>query len=252
MNLCKTYFPELDELVQELDEDVEGMQSTICYLQQELRETKGSKGGTGSDGSGPRPSTNPNNTTNSSSGDCLEGLVVHVSLSDLCAQCRTVHEPKRIEDDTKIRTRASVDEENEYVDSKSMEVDLDENETDEDGLILVTGVENDERTCVVNGESDSSPPISSNSKSTSNAKSLSVQNVVNSSLLNSTVECEDEEADRDSWTRNQEKAQDHTDAPPSSKRTKLHEVSPSLVNNTPTPPEQQCPSSVNGNGALEH
>ncbi|QQP38353.1 Uncharacterized protein FKW44_018908 [Caligus rogercresseyi] len=31
---------EMDEFVQELDEDVEGMQSTIYYLQQQLREAK--------------------------------------------------------------------------------------------------------------------------------------------------------------------------------------------------------------------
>lgn len=30
-------FPELDEFLQELDEDVEGMQSTVLFLQQELR-----------------------------------------------------------------------------------------------------------------------------------------------------------------------------------------------------------------------
>lgn len=29
--------PELDEFLQELDEDVEGMQSTVLFLQQELR-----------------------------------------------------------------------------------------------------------------------------------------------------------------------------------------------------------------------
>jgi hypothetical protein len=33
-------FPELDEFLQDLDEDVEGMQSTIYYLQQELRKAK--------------------------------------------------------------------------------------------------------------------------------------------------------------------------------------------------------------------
>lgn len=32
--------PELDEFLQDLDEDVEGMQSTIYYLQQELRKAK--------------------------------------------------------------------------------------------------------------------------------------------------------------------------------------------------------------------
>lgn len=34
------YFAELDEFLQDLDEDVEGMQSTIYYLQQELRKAK--------------------------------------------------------------------------------------------------------------------------------------------------------------------------------------------------------------------
>lgn len=33
-------FAELDEFLQDLDEDVEGMQSTIYYLQQELRKAK--------------------------------------------------------------------------------------------------------------------------------------------------------------------------------------------------------------------
>lgn len=33
-------FAELDEFLQDLDEDVEGMQSTILYLQQELRKAK--------------------------------------------------------------------------------------------------------------------------------------------------------------------------------------------------------------------
>lgn len=33
-------FSELDEFLQDLDEDVEGMQSTIYYLQQELRKAK--------------------------------------------------------------------------------------------------------------------------------------------------------------------------------------------------------------------
>ena len=31
---------EMDEFMSELDEDVEGMQSTICYLQQQLREAR--------------------------------------------------------------------------------------------------------------------------------------------------------------------------------------------------------------------
>lgn len=33
-------FAELDDFLQELDEDVEGMQSTILYLQQELKLAK--------------------------------------------------------------------------------------------------------------------------------------------------------------------------------------------------------------------
>lgn len=32
-------YSELDEILQELDEDVEGMQSTVLFLQQELRAT---------------------------------------------------------------------------------------------------------------------------------------------------------------------------------------------------------------------
>lgn len=34
------FFPELDDFLQELDEDVEGMQSTILFLQQELKTTR--------------------------------------------------------------------------------------------------------------------------------------------------------------------------------------------------------------------
>lgn len=34
------FFTELDELLQDLDEDVEGMQGTIYYLQQELKKSK--------------------------------------------------------------------------------------------------------------------------------------------------------------------------------------------------------------------
>lgn len=34
------FFSELDEFLQELDEDVEGMQSTVYYLQQELRKSR--------------------------------------------------------------------------------------------------------------------------------------------------------------------------------------------------------------------
>ncbi|XP_063626097.1 uncharacterized protein LOC134797683 isoform X2 [Cydia splendana] len=39
---------ELDDFIQELDEDVEGMQSTVLYLQQELRAARGGGGGGGS------------------------------------------------------------------------------------------------------------------------------------------------------------------------------------------------------------
>lgn len=40
-----TFLSELDEILQELDEDVEGMQSTVLFLQQELRATHASVNG---------------------------------------------------------------------------------------------------------------------------------------------------------------------------------------------------------------
>lgn len=39
-NKCLVIFPELDEFLLEMDEDTEGMQGTIYYLQQQLRQAK--------------------------------------------------------------------------------------------------------------------------------------------------------------------------------------------------------------------
>lgn len=52
--------PELDEFLQELDEDVEGMQSTVLFLQQELRATHATVNGN-------RPSTPTDKRTYSGS-----------------------------------------------------------------------------------------------------------------------------------------------------------------------------------------
>lgn len=68
-------FLEMDDLVQELDEDVEGMQSTIFFLQQQLRE---------------KISTSVANLSSQSSSEHL----VTLNISELCAQCRASQEKK--------------------------------------------------------------------------------------------------------------------------------------------------------------
>lgn len=69
---------EMDDLVQELDEDVEGMQSTIFFLQQQLREKIS------------------NNVANSTSSQSSSEHLVTVNTSELCAQCRAAQEKKQL------------------------------------------------------------------------------------------------------------------------------------------------------------
>lgn len=105
----------MDDLVQELDEDVEGMQSTIFFLQQQLREKISS------------------NTANSSSSQNIsEHLVVTVNTTELCAQCRAAQEKKQMIkhancSDTnliKMEVDNSIDEENSRTQDSSNSSDV--------------------------------------------------------------------------------------------------------------------------------
>jgi chaperonin cofactor prefoldin len=58
------YFAELDEFLQDLDEDVEGMQSTIYFLQQELRKARESVTLLQQENAALKANTNENNLSN--------------------------------------------------------------------------------------------------------------------------------------------------------------------------------------------
>lgn len=91
----------MDDLVQELDEDVEGMQSTIFFLQQQLREKI-------------------NITTASNSSSQSSEHLVTVNTSELCTLCRAAQEKKHLlnhancsdEKVVKMEVDNSIDEEN--------------------------------------------------------------------------------------------------------------------------------------------
>lgn len=57
-------FTELDEFLQDLDEDVEGMQSTIYFLQQELRKARESVTLLQQENAALKANTNDNNLSN--------------------------------------------------------------------------------------------------------------------------------------------------------------------------------------------
>ncbi|OXA50635.1 Pre-mRNA-splicing regulator WTAP [Folsomia candida] len=87
---------ELDELIQELDEDVEGMQGTIYYLQQELRTAK--TGSTNSTANNSNASTSNSAVQQSlTNNDDFQNEVVSltVKITDLCAQCQVTHQKKQ-------------------------------------------------------------------------------------------------------------------------------------------------------------
>lgn len=104
----------MDDLVQELDEDVEGMQSTIFFLQQQLREKISSNVAA--------------NSTSSQSSDRL----VTVNVSELCAQCRVAQDKKQVLKHTncadpklvKMEVDTSIDEENNRTQDSSNSSDV--------------------------------------------------------------------------------------------------------------------------------
>lgn len=123
------FLSELDELIQELDEDVEGMQGTIYYLQQELR----AKSGGSSSNTAAASTSNPALQSSNHEDANFQNEVVNltVKITDLCAQCQVTHQKKQ---------------------SSSHQLSL-KMEVDEDRTKEVVDNEN-ERTCV-NGENSS-------------------------------------------------------------------------------------------------
>ncbi|CAL8116714.1 unnamed protein product [Orchesella dallaii] len=118
---------EMDDLVQELDEDVEGMQSTIFFLQQQLREKITC------------------NTANSSSSQSSELLV---NISELCAQCRAAQEKKQ-----KLNQTSS-SHANSSSDDKVVKMEVDNSIDEENSRTLDSSVSSDNERTFLNGESE--------------------------------------------------------------------------------------------------
>ncbi|ODM90955.1 Pre-mRNA-splicing regulator female-lethal(2)D [Orchesella cincta] len=119
---------EMDDLVQELDEDVEGMQSTIFFLQQQLREKITS------------------NIANSSSSQSSELLV---NISELCAQCRAAQEKKQ-----KLNQTSHANSSEDKVVKMEVENSIDE----ENSRTLDSSNSSDNERTFLNGESDMYSP----------------------------------------------------------------------------------------------
>lgn len=183
LNIICLYCPflEMDDVVQELDEDIEGLQSAIQHLQTKLR-IANEQNSVASSLPPLKPSTTDSENSNNSSG------IVGLNVSLLCAQCRLTHaastrkEPTaETAESTALRTcRGATSGEN------TERTPLD----GPDGLynLGVTGVKNDERTSLVNGvmlPKSASPHTPLNYLQ-------SVQNVVNSPMTPSS-NCDDDD-----------------------------------------------------------
>lgn len=77
------------ELIQELDEDFEGMQSTIVYLQQQLRDKNSKDQNQDQDQQSPSPiNSDCNETATTIVGNNDDRKRILVSASELCSQCK--------------------------------------------------------------------------------------------------------------------------------------------------------------------
>ncbi|XP_051165485.1 pre-mRNA-splicing regulator female-lethal(2)D isoform X2 [Leptopilina boulardi] len=144
---------ELDEFLQDLDEDVEGMQSTIYFLQQELRKARESVTLLQQENASLKTNSSENNLTNGLSPhtppiktESEEIVVQSVDLkneeSELCKGARTPPLPD--EKSTTISVGGESDEKSERTDLKGISETEQNDESSRDSPALIIKVENEE------------------------------------------------------------------------------------------------------------
>lgn len=209
----------MDELIQELDEDVEGMQGTIYFLQQELQRNSKPDSNTpnASATSSNALQINPINNANFEK----EVVTLTVKITDLCAQCQVTNKQKvdsmstsdslqlqvqlkmELDDDrTNVNDRTCVNGENSNS-SHSSDVEIDSNRNSNSQIHTQTSnssTKNDRtlflRTSVTNSSSEFSNEPNSDSNNVSSV-SHSLHNNERTKVLEG-KNCEGNDTDDDS------------------------------------------------------
>jgi len=186
---------EMDECIQDLDEDVDGMHSTVCFYQKQLADREALLVQLGS-GNNSSTSASNNSLANSSRSD-NSVVLQNVLISDLCETCRTTQTSKMTTNSVstnhpqlKLESDVSSNRENDQ-------------ESSDDGLNRTNSHETNERTLVVMNGEDAVQ---------NDSKDESVLNVQKNQCHLSTKRLNDTDT---------EKEYNGEASPPPSKRTKL-------------------------------
>lgn len=157
------YRIELDEFLQDLDEDVEGMQSTIYFLQQELRKARESVMLLQQENAvlkitGAAGENNPTNLTNGLSPHTSsikkekseENIAIEIKSSKLLTEgsdvCKTTRTSPLLDNNNKLlqSERASIERGVDRIDRKTNQTTDHNDESSSDSAALIIKVENEE------------------------------------------------------------------------------------------------------------